>query len=187
MKRVLIVLLTVVSLFSLCSCVITKNICYYAFFKDTAFMLVYSPAKNTLYEITIPPEAISQYGRSMNIASIPDAMRSFAGIEESGFMIGIPQTLDAIKEILNAMSAAENPTAEDRLAVVAHRASDFSNEALLSRMNSLCGTDLSPLVNVLKLTEADVCVLDASNVVSITDPEFSQKYFKKFLSQVINK
>lgn len=187
MKRLVVVLLIAVSLFALCSCTNQKSVCYYAYFKDTAFFLIYSPSKNTLYEITLAPEIISQYGRSQNIASIPDAMRSFAGLEETGFMLGIPQTLDAIKDVLNAMSPKSNPTAEDRLKVISERASDFANEALLSRMNSLCGTDLSAMVNVLKTTNADVCVLDSSNVVRLDDPVFSQKYFKKYISQVMSK
>lgn len=187
MKRFTVVLLIVVSLFALCSCTNQKPVSYYAYFKDTAFFLVYSPAKNTLYEITLAPEMISQYGRSQNIASMQDAMRSFAGLEETGFMLGIPQTLDAIKDVLNAMTGKTNPTAEDRLRVISERASDFANEALLSKMNSLCGTDLSSMVNALKVTNADVCILDASNVVRIDDPVFSQKYFKKYLTQVMSK
>lgn len=187
MKRFVAVLLVVVSLFAICSCSIKKSVCYYAYFKDTAFMLIYSAEKNTLYEITVAPEMISQYGRSQNIASIPDAMKSFAGMEESGFMLGIPQSLEAVKDILNAMSGKNNPTAEDRLKVMTERAEDFANEALLSKMNSLCGTDLTAMVNALKNMQADVCVLDSAAVVRIDDPEFSQRYFKKYLTQVMSK
>lgn len=187
MKRVLLGLLVLVSLFALCSCAIQKTVCYYAYFKDTAFLLIYSSEKNTLYKITVPPEIISQYGKSQNIAQIPDAMRSFAGIEESGFILGIPQTYEAALEILDAMSEKENPTAEDRLRVITERAADLSNASLLQKLNSLCGTDLSALINALRLVKADVCILDASSVIKMGDPEFSQKYFTKYLTQVMGK
>jgi len=187
MKRILVVLLVIASLFVICSCSMNSYVCYYAYFQDSAFLLVYSSAKNTLYKINIPLEVISQWGRSQNIASIPDAMRSFANLKESGFLLGTSQTLDAIKEILGAMSSSETPSAEDQLQVVSSRASDFAGQALLSKMNTLCGTDMSALVKVLRRTNAKTAILDASTVVKSSDATFNQQYFVKYLSQVINK
>lgn len=185
MKKFFLILLIISSLFIVTSCKNESYVCYYAYFKDSSFILVYSYEKNTLYEVKIPVEIVSQWGRHENISSVQQAMESFAGLDSSGFMFGIPQALDTCREVLNAMSPEKNPTGEDRLSVLSKKAADFSNDELLQKMNSLCGADLSALISVLRSKNAGVCILDTAEFIDASDPVFSRDYFKKFITQVI--
>ncbi len=186
MKKVIIFLLIAFILFSTVSCKGNEYICYYGYFTDSAFALIYSNSKNTLYYVNLPLEMIVEWGTEKGIDSVPEVIRNFAGFEESGFMLGNVQTFQALKDILNAMSSDKDSDAESRLKVIADRSSDFSRQPLLNNINRLCSCDVSVLVKALKGKNVSVSVMDASVVFENGNLPFSQQYFLSWIEQIID-
>lgn len=186
MRKFIIFVLTALLLLSLVSCSSDEYICYYGYFTDCAFALIYSNSKNTLYHVNLPLDMIVEWAGEKGMDSVPEVIRDFAGFKESGFMLGNSQTMQALRDILNAMSHDSDPDIKSRLQVIADRSSDFSRKPLLTNMSRLCSCDISELVNALNGKNASVAAMDASVVLSKEDMAFSQKYFRSWINQIIH-
>ena len=187
MKRLIsaVLLVAVLSLFCMTSCTQSDNVCYYAFFGNTAFMLVYSEAKNTLYEINLPFESVLLWGKLTGTDSISTAIRSFAGLNEDGFLVGTPQVLTAVRDVLNALSPDSSKDELSRLEVLCSRNDILGNSQLRMNMNRLCNTDFSILADTLLNRNAEVRFFDSASFLSGDDLVKSRAFFVKWLDQVI--
>lgn len=173
---------------TLVSCGGKKDVVYYGYFGDSALMVIYSQEKNTLYEINVPMVLITSYAESTGETNIPAAMRSLSGLNPDGFMLGTPQVLTALREILDALdssSAGGTHTPQQRIETFVEKSYLLKNEALLNNINTLCNTDFSALSSVVQ-GQPDVAYFDAQSFLNPDDLDFSRKYFRSWLLQVIS-
>lgn len=186
MKKTVMFILIVFILLCCVACSNSDYTCYYGYFTDTAFALVYSNAKNTLYYVNLPLNMIVDWGTEKGIDSVPEVIRNFAGLKESGFMLGNGQTLQALRDILDAMSQNPEPDTISRLEVIAKRNSDFINKSLRTNISRLCSSDITPLLKAVNGKNSDVAVLDADVIFTDGNLSFSQQYFQSWMNQIIN-
>lgn len=186
MKKILICLiLAVTMLFTFTSCEKSSDVYYYGYFGDTALLLLYSSNNNSLYEINIPLEQIILWGSANGIENMGVAMHSYVGLQETGFMLGNPQVLTALRDILNALSNSDKNDSASRLEVLVNRPELLSNSRLLENLNRLCGTDFGPLAKAISSKSVDVYVFDAGTFLDTNNIIYSQSYFTRWLSQVL--
>ena len=181
MKKLLAILTIVLLLFV--SCYRSSDICYYAYFEERAFILVYSSEKNTLYEIDIPVDILKSWGEINGQTSIRDIMTSFAGLQRTGFMSGSILTLEAIDEIIDTIAEKEPQTSLQRLETVAANVKLFDNAVFLGNINRLTSTEIRPLVRVFSMGP-EICCIDSGTFLP-EDVEFAQKYFRQWINQVL--
>ncbi len=172
----------------LTSCAQKKDVVYYGYFTDSAIMVVYSQQKNTLYEINVPMSLITSWAAVNGESGVMDAMRSLAGLNEDGFMTGSPQVLTALREILDALSPGTTgePTSQSRMETIVSKSYLLKNASLMNNINRLCQTDLGALADAITVNSPKVTCLDAEAFLNENDMEFSRKYFRSWLYQVIN-
>lgn len=185
MKKTKIVIIALVLLLCLTSCESKPCICYYGYFSDTAFVLIYSNAKNTLYYVDLPLDVLFQWGTIHNMESVPDVMKDFTDLDGDGFMLGNRQNIDAVRDILDTMSSTGNGSVEDRLNTAVNRSRDFLNQSLLAKMSRLCSCDLGLLVKTLAQAHPKVKIMDASVVLDSQNIEFANDYLRIWIKQII--
>lgn len=190
LKILLASVLSVFLLLSLCSCAGKKDVVYYGYFGDSALMVIYSHEKNTLYEINVPMVLLTSYAESTGETSIPAAMKSLSALNADGFMIGTPQVLTALREILDALDSDGGSdglhTSQERLETLVEKSYLLKSESLVNNINTLCNTDLSALASVITVNQPDVAWFDAQSFLNPDDLDFSRKYFRSWLLQVIS-
>lgn len=191
LKTVCASLLILTLLFSLTSCARKKDVVYYGYFGSSALMVIYSQEKNTLYEINVPMVLITSYAESTGETNIPSAMRNLVALDPDGFIIGSPQVLTALREILDALGSTSyigNGTEEarQRLETIVEKSYLLKSEALITNMNTLCNTDLKPLTSVISANQPIVVCFDAQSFLNPDDLDYSRKYFRSWLLQVIS-
>ena len=186
-KILLCVFLVIMSLTCLCGCQNTTKECFYAYFEDTAFIMVYDKNSNVLYEIMLPLEPILLWGKSAGLNSIPVAMRNFVGLKEEGFLVGTASNLQTLRDMLDVMGSDEESEAsgEKRLKTFASNISVLSKKPLSDNMNKLCGQDMAKALKLLDGKEPKAVFYDAQALFNNEDLNFSQRYFTQWLEQVL--
>ena len=187
LPKVLFVLVAVVCLAVLCSCTSSNRDCFYAYFEDTAFILLYDRNQDTLYEVILPLEPILLWGKDAGLDSIPVAMRNFVGLKESGFLVGTSISLQTLRDMLDVMGADKEgePGGAKRLATFADNVAVLSKKPLSDNMNRLCGQDISKVLDVLENKSPNAVYYDARGLFDNEDLNFSQRYFTQWLGQVL--
>ncbi len=171
----------------LCSCTGESNICYYGYFEDTAYAFVYTPRSNSFYCIQLPLEQILLWGKESGLSSIPVAMGNYVGMKDSGFLLGTSDALYTIKDILDVLGSESEETASNskRVNTMVAKASVLSKKPLSDKMNQLCGQDSEKLVRLLAEKRPSCWCYDAHSFFTSDDLNFSQRYFKEWLGQVL--
>lgn len=182
MKKAVLLILSLLLL--LTSCGIKRDVCYYAYFGDSAFLLTYSADKNTLYRIDIPVRTLAIWAKDNGYTNMKDVMRDYAQMKENGFIIGNSDTRQALDDILDALCGRHLQTTEERMNAFVRKASVLKNSSLIARMNNLCSTNLTDLARAVMTSNPKVCCLDAGSFL-MEDSLYSQKYFKEWLGQII--
>ena len=105
---VLIAAVLLVLSFSLASCNANSSICYYAYFEDSAYAMIYVPKTNTLYGIQLPLEQILLWGKSSGMDSIPTAMRNYVGMKDlvDHMIVKFSEEANAVCEALSALQSS---------------------------------------------------------------------------------
>lgn len=186
-KALPLVLAMVLVLAFACSCTSASSECYYAYFEDTAFILVYDRGSNVLTEVVLPLEPILLWGKSAGLDSIPAAMRNFVGLKESGFLVGTKQSLQTLRDMLDVMGVDEEDDAggSKRLRTFADGISVLSKRPLSDNMNKLCGQDVAKVMKTLEGRNPSTAYYDARPLFDSEDLNFSQRYFTQWLGQVL--
>lgn len=171
----------------LCSCNASSRDCFYAYFEDTAFVLVYDKGEDVLYEVVLPLEPILLWGKDAGLDSIPVAMRNFVGLKESGFLVGTSTSLQTVRDMLDVMGAdmEGEPCGSKRLATFAGNIAVLSKKPLSDNMNRLCGQDMSKVFGVLESKNPSTVYYDARGLFDNEDLNFSQRYFSQWLGLVL--
>lgn len=180
-------ILIAVCLALLCSCNVSTRDCFYSYFEDTAFVLVYDKGEDVLYEVILPLEPILLWGKDAGLDSIPVAMRNFVGLKESGFLVGTSTSLQTVRDMLDVMGADTEgePSGSKRLATFAGNIAVLSKKPLSDNMNRLCGQDMSKVLDLLESKNPSTFYYDARGLFDNEDLNFSQRYFTQWLGQVL--
>lgn len=186
-KVVLIAAVLLVLSFSLASCNANSSICYYAYFEDSAYAMIYVPKTNTLYGIQLPLEQILLWGKSSGMDSIPTAMRNYVGMKDKGFLLGTSESIASVKDILDALGSENEdaPSSAKRVKTLVEKASVLSKKPLLDKINQLCGQDVESLLKLLAEKNPTCKCYDAQSIFNSDDLNFSQRYFTQWLEQVL--
>lgn len=182
MKKLVLVLLTVLLVLS--SCTLNKNICYYSYMEDSAFLLIYSAEKNTLYRIDIPVNTLALWARDNGYSNMKNVMLDYVSLKEDGFIACSKETHKEINGIIEVIIGSGYATTEQKMQAMVDKAYVFKEESILSSLNSLCSTDLSTLVKTVNSKKPEVCCIDAGTFL-MKDSEYSQRYFKIWLDQLL--
>lgn len=182
MKKVIIAALAVLVL--LTSCTIAEDKCYYAYFGDSAFLLVYSAGKNTLYKVDIPMDCLVIWAKANNYTNMKDVMLDYVQLRSDGFMIGNVQTHEALNQIIDALAGQKLENSEQRLETIVKNRSVLKNTTFVENINKLCSTSLSDLAKIIVSKKPDICCFDTGDFL-MKDSEYSQKYFTQWLGQIL--
>ncbi len=189
LKRKTFIALLFVTILSLllCSCAGDVNTCYYGYFEDTAYALIYTPRSNSFYCIQLPLEQILLWGKESGLSSIPIAMGNYVGQKDSGFLIGTSEALLTVKDILDVLgSESEEPASNSkRIETMVAKASVLSKKPLSDKINQLCGQDSEKLLRLLAEKSPTCWCYDAHSFFTTDDLNFSQRYFTEWLEQVL--
>ena len=185
---ILSILIACIALVFITSCSSTQNTCYYAYFGDCAFAMIYTPSSNSFYCIQLPLEQILLWGKSSGMDSITTAMRNYVGLNDRGFLLGSADSLQALKDMLDIMGSesTEEPSAAKRAATMVDKAPVLSKKPLSDKINQLCGQDAEGLMKLLEgANNPSVSCYDAQGIFTTDDLNFSQRYFSQWLEQVL--
>ena len=185
--KALLSVLVILCALVLCSCAGKQTVCYYAYFEDSAYSLIYVQKTNNLYCIQLPLEQILLWGKASGLDSIPIAMRNYVGLKDSGFILGTAGTLDTVRDMLDALgSESEEPaSAEKRVQTMVLKAPVLSKKPLSDKINQLCGQAAGDLVKMLADRNPEGQCYDAHAIFDTDDLNFSQRYFSQWLEQVL--
>ena len=174
-------------LVSITSCSSTQNTCYYAYFGDCAYAMIYTPSSNSFYCIQLPLEQILRWGKASGLDSIPIAMRNYVGLKDSGFLIGNSDSLRAIRDILDVLGSESEEAVSNtkRVQTMVQKAQALSKEPLSDKINQLSGQDTESLLKLLADKNPDSWCYDAHSFFNTDDLNFSQRYFTEWLEQVL--
>lgn len=184
---ILIAVVLLVLSFSLVSCNANSSICYYAYFEDSAYTMIYVQKTNSLYGIQLPLEQILLWGKSSGMDSIPTAMRNYVGMKDKGFLLGTSDSIASVKDILDALGSESEdvPSSAKRVKTLVEKASVLSKKPLLDKINQLCGQDAEGLIKLLAEKNPTCKCYDAQSIFNSDDLNFSQRYFTQWLEQVL--
>ncbi len=184
---VLIALVALLLSFSLVSCNSNPSTCYYAYFEDSAYSLIYMQKTNSLYCIQLPLEQILLWGKSSGMDSIPTAMRNYVGMKDRGFLLGTAESIASVKDILDALGSESEKAVSSakRVETLVSKASVLSKRPLLDKINQLCGQDAEGLLKLLADKGPECRCFDAQSIFNTDDLNFSQRYFSQWLGQVL--
>lgn len=188
-KRSVLFLVLSVLLLSvlLVSCSPSQYTCFYAYFEDSAYALVYVPSSNSFYCIQLPLEQILLWGKASGLDSIPIAMRNYVGLKDSGFLLGTSYTLLTMKDLLDAIGSDsdEKPSNSKRVSTMVEKSSQLSRKPISDRISQLCGQDSEQLFSLLAEHNPASFSYDAHGFFNSDDLNFSQRYFSQWLEQVL--
>lgn len=184
------VLISIVALLlslSLVSCGMNSSTCYYAYFGDSAYSLIYMQRTNSLYCIQLPLEQILLWGQNSGMDSIPTAMRNYVGMKDSGFLHGPADSIATVKDILDALGSESEdaPSSSKRVKTLVSKASVLSKKPLLDKIYQLCGQDAEGLLDLMAEKNPSCICYDAQSIFNTDDLNFSQRYFSQWLGQVL--
>lgn len=184
--RLMVVALVLLAL-CLTACSNDTAICYYGYFEEQAFAFVYMQGTNTLYGIRLPLEQILLWGKSSGLDSIPIAMRNYVGLKDSGFLIGTSDNFYTMCDLVDALGSesSEPDSNGKRLATLASKASVLSKKPLSDKINQLCGQGSADLLRLMAEKNPTCVSYDAHGFFDTDDLNFSQRYFSKWLEQVL--
>ena len=184
---ILIAVVLLVLSFSLVSCNANSSICYYAYFEDSAYTMIYVQKTNSLYGIQLPLEQILLWGKASGMDSIPTAMRTYVGMKDKGFLLGTSDSIASVKDILDALGSESEdvPSSAKRVKTLVEKASVLSKKPLLDKINQLCGQDAEGLIKLLAEKNPTCKCYDAQSIFNSDDLNFSQRYFTQWLEQVL--
>ncbi|MBO4409379.1 MAG: hypothetical protein J5775_01370 [Spirochaetales bacterium] len=185
-KAVLFALVILTALL-LCSCSGKTTVCYYAYFENSAYAMVYVPSSGTFYCIRLPLEQILLWGKASGLDSIPIAMRNYVGLKDSGFILGTADTLQTIRDMLDALGSESDEPASSgkRVDTMILKAPVLSKKPVSDKMNQLCGQDAENLLKFLADRTPKGLCYDAHAFFDTDDLNFSQRYFSQWLEQVL--
>ena len=168
-------------------CSSVQNTCYYAYFGDCAYAMIYTPSTNSFYCIQLPLEQILRWGKASGLDSIPIAMRNYVGLKDSGFLIGNSDSLRTIRDILDVLGSESDDIAsnEKRVQTMVRKAQALSKKPLSDKINQLSGQDAESLLKLLAEKNPDSWCYDAHSFFNSDDLNFSQRYFTEWLEQVL--
>ena len=186
-SNILSILVAIVILVSITGCSSSQNTCYYAYYGDSAYAMIYAPASNSFYCIQLPLEQILKWGKASGLDSIPIAMRNYVGLKDSGFLLGSPDSLRTIRDILDVLGSESDEPASNtkRVQTMVKQAQALSKEPLSDKINQLCGQDSESLLELLAEKNPDSWCYDAHSFFNTDDLNFSQRYFTQWLEQVL--
>lgn len=185
--RLVAVALLVLLALCLTACSNDTTICYYGYFEEQAFAFVYKQATNTLYGIRLPLEQILLWGKASGLDSIPIAMRNYVGLKESGFLIGSSDNFRTMCDLTDALGSESSVPDNNgkRLSTLASKALVLSKKPLSDKINQLCGPDSAGLLKLMAEKNPTCVSYDAHSFFDTDDLNFSQRYFTKWLEQVL--
>ena len=186
-RAVLIAILMLLLSFLLVSCNSNSRTCYYAYFEDSAYSLIYVQKTNNLYCIQLPLEQILLWGKSSGMDSIPTAMRNYVGMKDKGFLLGTVDSIATVKDILDALGSESDEAASSlkRVKTLSAKASVLSKKPLLDKINQLCGQDAEGFLALIAEKNPSCKCYDAQSIFNTDDLNFSQRYFTQWLEQVL--
>ncbi len=186
-KAVLVAMMSLLLLFSLVSCSSDSSICYYAYFEDSAYSLIYVQKTNSLYCIQLPLEQILLWGKASGMDSIPTAMRNYVGKKDKGFLLGSADSIASVKDILDVLgSESERPVSSlKRVDTLVAKAPVLSKKPLSDKINQLCGQDAEGFLALVAEKNPSCKCYDAQSIFNTDDLNFSQRYFTQWLEQVL--
>ena len=182
-----LILIALFALLTLVGCSSNSKVCYYAYFEDCAYSIIYSQKDNSMYCIQLPLEQILLWGKSSGMDSIPTAMKNYVGMKDKGFLIGTSDSVVTVREILDALGSEseEAPSSIKRVKTLVSEASLLSKRPLLDKINQLCGQDTENLLKLLSEKNPSCKCYDAQSIFNTDDLNFSQRYFSQWLEQVL--
>ena len=184
---ILSILIACIALVFITGCSSVQNTCYYAYFGDCAYAMIYTPSTNSFYCIQLPLEQILRWGKASGLDSIPIAMRNYVGLKDSGFLIGNSDSLRTIRDILDVLGSESDDIAsnEKRVQTMVRKAQALSKKPLSDKINQLSGQDAESLLKLLAEKNPDSWCYDAHSFFNSDDLNFSQRYFTEWLEQVL--
>ena len=149
--------------------------------------MVYVPSSGTFYCIRLPLEQILLWGKASGLDSIPIAMRNYVGLKDSGFILGTADTLQTIRDMLDALGSESDEPASSgkRVDTMILKAPVLSKKPVSDKMNQLCGQDAENLLKLLADRTPKGLCYDAHAFFDTDDLNFSQRYFSQWLEQVL--
>ena len=184
---ILSILIACIALVFITGCSSVQNTCYYAYFGDCAYAMIYTPSTNSFYCIQLPLEQILRWGKASGLDSIPIAMCNYVGLKDSGFLIGNSDSLRTIRDILDVLGSESDEIAsnEKRVQTMVRKAQALSKKPLSDKINQLSGQDTESLLKLLAEKNPDSWCYDAHSFFNTDDLNFSQRYFTEWLEQVL--
>ncbi|MBO4716724.1 MAG: hypothetical protein J5599_02405 [Spirochaetales bacterium] len=184
---ILSILIACIALVFITGCSSVQYTCYYAYFGDCAYAMIYTPSTNSFYCIQLPLEQILRWGKASGLDSIPIAMRNYVGLKDSGFLIGNSDSLRTIRDILDVLGSESDDIAsnEKRVQTMVRKAQALSKKPLSDKINQLSGQDAESLLKLLAEKNPDSWCYDAHSFFNSDDLNFSQRYFTEWLEQVL--
>ena len=184
---ILSILIACVALLLVTGCSSSQNTCYYAYYGDSAYAMIYNPSSNGFYCIQLPLEQILRWGKASGLDSIPIAMRNYVGLKDSGFLLGNTDSLKTIRDILDVLGSESHEPATNtkRVKTMVQKAQALSKKPLSDKINQLSGQDAESLLKLLAEKNPDSWCYDAHSFFNTDDLNFSQRYFTEWLEQVL--
>ena len=181
------ILIAVLMVLALTGCRSAQNTCYYAYFGECAYALIYSPEDDCLFCIQLPLEHILRWGKESGLDSIPMAMRNYVGLKDSGFLLGTTDSLAVLRDMLDALGSESEvqPSGIKRVETMVAKSAVLSRKPLSDRMIQLCGQDVEGLMKLLSGKDPQCLCYDAHSMFNTDDLNFSQRYFTEWLEQVL--
>jgi len=186
-RKAVSILIAVIMALALTGCRSGQNTCYYAYFGDCAFAMIYSPSEGRLYCIDLPLEQILRWGKESGLDSIPIAMRNYVGLKDSGFLLGSTDSLAVMRDMLDALGSESTaqPSELKRLETMVSKATVLNRKPLSDKIIQLCGQDVEGLMKLLSDKDLKCLCYDAHSMFNTDDLNFSQRYFSQWLEQVL--
>lgn len=182
MKKVLFTALIVLLLLS--SCTLSKDCCYYAYFGDSAFIIVYSGSKNSLYRIDIPVDILVVWAKNNGYTNMKDAMLDYVQLRADGFIVGNKESHQALNEIINALAGRTLTTSQEKMELISEKKNVIGNSQFVENINTLCSANLSELAKIIRTKDPLITCFNAGEFL-VNDSGFSQKYFTQWLGQIL--
>ncbi|MBQ2050339.1 MAG: hypothetical protein II493_08070 [Spirochaetales bacterium] len=184
---VISILIALAAALLLTGCSSGQNTCWYAYFGECAYAMVYTPSDNGFTCIQLPLEQILRWGKASGLDSIPMAMRNYVGLKDTGFLLGTPESLRSLRDILDALGSesGEQPSGSKRVETMCAEAEALSRRPALDRLIPLCGQDVEGMLKLLAGKKPECRCYDVHGIFNTDDLNFSQRYFTQWLGQVL--
>ena len=186
-RTAILILAAIILVFAFTGCRSGQDTCYYAYFGDCAYAMIYSPEEGAMYFIDLPLEQILRWGKESGLDSIPMAMRNYVGLKDSGFLLGNADSLSVLRDLLDALGSEDEsqPSGRKRVETLVAKATVLNAKPLSDRIIQLCGQDAESLMKLLSEKNPQCVCYDAHSMFNSDDLNFSQRYFTQWLEQVL--